>query len=393
MRWQRLLGSAAAVVGAAAAGCEAAPPVRAGVPPVPLAALVEPAREAPAARMQMDEATPPPPPPADGSVEQTSLRSVPGQTVAVIRATVNGVPILESEVREFAIGPLGALDRLPAEERRRQEPKVLDASLDTLIERELLWQDAMAKLKKAGKKDVLDKVNDAAGKEFDRWVRAAKKDFPSDDAFKQYLQSKGTSLQGQRRLRERMFLAEEYLRSSVLRHVDRAAGHPEVLDYYRSHPEEFTRPDGVEWQDVFVLASKYPTRDEARSVAERIAFRARAGEDFVKLCLDHDDGLARDRKAAGMGTRRGEIRPQEAEAVLFQLEDGQVGPVIELREGFHVVRLVRREYAGLVPFDDKVQTMIRDKLRNEAYARERKRFLEELRKNAHVEKWRGGSNQ
>lgn len=384
MRLPDLLGSAAVVVGATLLGCESASPLKAAGLGVTPADLVLAATEPPAVRSQKPEAEPPSP-----QTPQTP-QDLPGEVVARIRATVNGVPILESECREAAIGSLRDLLRVSASDRVREERKILDGVLDQIVDRELLYQDAISKLKRAGKKDVFDKVKEAADKEFQRWVRNAKTGFRSDDEFKLYLQSMGTSMDGQRRLRERMFIAEEYLRSNVLRYVDRAAGPREILDYYRSHPEEFTRSDSVQWQDIFVLASKFPTREEARRFAQGVASRAQAGEDFVALCQKHDDGLAKDQQGAGIGTERGKIRPPEVEKVLFTLEQGQVGPLVELRDGFHIVKVTRREYAGLMPFDEKVQQAVKDKIRNDVYQKERKKFIEELRRNAQVEKFSAG---
>ena len=54
--------------------------------------------------------------------------------------------------------------------------------------------------------------------------------------------------------------------------------------------------------------------------------------------------------------------------MLWQLRDGQVGPLVELPTGFHVIRLVKRTHAGVLPFnDEKVQKQIRDKLRGSGF--------------------------
>src|SRR5689334_1802789 len=100
MRWQRLLRSAAAVVGAAAGGCASAPALHASDLGVPPAALVRSAPEPGGARMQKSE--------SDKAITPASLaRSAEpppnGQVVTQIRALVNGVPILDDEVREGAL--------------------------------------------------------------------------------------------------------------------------------------------------------------------------------------------------------------------------------------------------------------------------------------------------
>src|SRR5262249_28211825 len=123
----------------------------------------------------------------------------------------------------------------------------------------------------------------------------------------------------------------------------------------------------------------------ARQYAEDIARQARAGEDFQKLALKYDKGDSSYRNGDGFGTRRGEIKPPEVEPVLFSLKDGQIGPVVPLGNGFHVIRVVKRQVAGLAPFDEKTQTVIRNKLTAQVWEREYKRILAELRRKASIE--------
>ena len=68
-----------------------------------------------------------------------------------------------------------------------------------------------------------------------------------------------------------------------------------------------------------------------------------------------------------------------------KLKDGDVA-VVEMSQGFHVVRLVKREYAGPMPFDSKVQKQIRDKLRNQVFQREMDRLLKDLKEKAVIER-------
>ncbi len=70
---------------------------------------------------------------------------------------------------------------------------------------------------------------------------------------------------------------------------------------------------------------------------------------------------------------------------MFSLKDGQVGPVVELPTGFHVVKLVHRDFACQLPFDEKVQKQIRDKLRNELFQREIQLIVKQLKRKAVIE--------
>jgi len=67
------------------------------------------------------------------------------------------------------------------------------------------------------------------------------------------------------------------------------------------------------------------------------------------------------------------------------MRDGEVGTVIELETGFHVIRLVKRQYAGMTPLDEKTQSQIRNKLKGEVFEREAKRIVDELRHKAQIE--------
>jgi parvulin-like peptidyl-prolyl isomerase len=176
----------------------------------------------------------------------------------------------------------------------------------------------------------------------------------------------------------------EYVRSRNFPQVERYTSHQEIVTYYHDHPSEFQAVDNVKWQDIFIDASRYRSRDEARNFADQVAARARAGDDFNQL-LKFDNGDSSYRNGEGFGQRRGEIKPIEAEPILFNLKDGEVGPIIEMPTGFHVIRLVKRQYAGLIPLDQKTQEEIRRKLQNLVADRESKRLLAELKQKATIE--------
>jgi parvulin-like peptidyl-prolyl isomerase len=375
MQWQRLLSSAAAFAAAAAVGCESSPSLRAAEPGQPPTALVQPAGSSGTARAQKVDVPP---------VTRTSLNSppAPGRVAVTIRALVNSVPIMDDEVLEAAAPQLVQVQGDSAEQVKAEVKKIKTAVLEQLIERELLVQDATNKLKKANKMDVLKKVEAEADEQFNLRIKKIRAGFKSDDEFNAFLKARGTSLEEQKRINRRVVLAQQYLSSNIMGAVDRVCGHQEVYEYYKGHPEEFQRGDSVQWQDIFVDASKYPDRQAAYRQAEELVARARAGgdDDFVKLCGQYDNGLAKTKKGAGLGTRREDVAPREAAAVLFELRDGDVGPIVTVPAGFHVIRLVKRTHAGLAPFNDETQKAIKEKLRNEAFALESKRFMDELKK-------------
>jgi parvulin-like peptidyl-prolyl isomerase len=298
--------------------------------------------------------------------------------VASIRVMVGNRLIFDEELRQ-ACAPL-LIGKTPAE-----QAEIFSVSLSNLVDQELLMQDALAKLGQSGKK-YLERVKSAATAEFDRQVKEnmQKTGIKTQEDFKVLLERQGISLEGMRRQVERSFIAQEYLRSMILPAIEHQVAHPQILEYYQKHPEQFHVDDSVDWQDIFIDASKHTSRAEARYFAQQIADKLRQGQDFIPLSK-YDDGDSIYRKGKGYGTKRGEIQPPEAETVLFNMKDGEVGPLLEMENGYHIFRLVKRTHAGQLPFDEKAQAIIRDKLRNEIFARERKRVLADLHRKAQIE--------
>jgi parvulin-like peptidyl-prolyl isomerase len=320
------------------------------------------------------------------TVSLTSYQTAGGrqEVAARIRATVNAVPIMDEEVKEVVMPVLLQIRNMPEPQRTTQSKEILEKALQQLIDREVVLQTALTRLK--DRPQVMDKLKDAAAKEADKRLREIRKGnaLKSDEELKAWLSYQGMTVAGVRRQIEREFMANEYLKNLIVPMLDKI-GLQEIADYYRQHPEEFQQPDTVDWQDIFIDAQEFPSRDAAQQFADKLAALARAGEDFLRLEAQYNKGPSRYSKGEGTGHRRGEIRPAEAEPILFQLKEGEIGPVIALGNGFHVVRVVKRQYAGLRPYDEKTQTAIKNKLQYQVWEREKKHLLDELRSKASIE--------
>jgi hypothetical protein len=318
--------------------------------------------------------------PPDSTGVQTA-----GYSAVRVAATVNGEAILNEEVMAMTQDIIRQLSTMPEPERGRRIAEVYNQALNDLIEREVVVQDAFERLKKGGPQN-LNKLTELATKDFENnWLRPIKAQYKikTDEEFRAFLKAQGVSLELAKRGWERRFMMHAYLNNRVFQIVDQL-GHVQLVEYYEKHPDEFKVEDRVDWQDVFISASKHASRDAAKRFAEVIAQQLRQGEDFAKLSDKFDDGDAKLRKGEGQGHKRGEISPPELEPELMKLKDNDV-VVFEQPFGFHVIRLAKRQYAGLMPFDEKTQKLIKDKLRNEIMQRESKRIVTELKRQAVIE--------
>jgi parvulin-like peptidyl-prolyl isomerase len=323
---------------------------------------------------------PPPPPPTSGGagVQQTSLTSAKNVRVSV-RAWVNGKPIFEDEVMQTVTpSSMRDLSSLPEPRRSEKLSEIYNEALNGIIDQEVAYQDAVRRLESTNKK-TLEKLKKHVDEKFEDQMKRVRERKKATEA-----QLKEVELL-LRRQTERGIISREYMYSRIFPIANQQASAREIKEYYETHKNEFMRLDTVQWQDVFIaITPQRPTLAQCRRYAEELIRSCRTGDDFAKLSR-FDDGDSKFRNGEGLGTHRGEIKPPEVENILFQLKEGQVGPVIELSTGVHIIRVAKREFAGLTPLDDKTQKLIENKIKNQVFEHEYKRIMRELRARATIE--------
>lgn len=320
---------------------------------------------------------------ADLDVAVEPPAKVEGQLMSRVRATVNGRPILEDELREACWFALREASMMPQPQQGIRQKEILNAKLSELIDREVLYGEAEDRLGK--RQEVWGKLKDYGEKEFDKQVKAMEKRSGAKDEeeLKKGLAQQGMTLFNLKRQIVRGFVANEFARSKIFPIIE-GLGHPELRRYYDEHPGEFQNEDRVRWQDIFIDAAAFPTPDEARRLSEKVAEQARESATMAQLSEQYNMGESKYRKGEGLGQKRGEIKPPELEGYLFQMKERQV-MIVEFQTGYHIIRLEGRDFAGPQPFDKQTQIEIKRKLSNLIADREYKRLLKELRTKATIQ--------
>jgi hypothetical protein len=323
------------------------------------------------------------PPPSTSAAAQpvgVSGSSGPQATVRV-RAWVNGKGAIFDDEVWNEVNPV--LRRMSPGQRDDERAKLYAKVLEALIDSELIYQDALRKLEKNPK--LLEKVKTSSLKETEKRIASNLKIMNLNNLheLEQVLLLQGTSIQTVRRQMEREYIATEYLKMRIIPALQKV-GHEEIREYYDQHLNEFQTVERVKWQNIFIAAAKFASPAQAREFAQQVMNRWRAGEDLAKL-LEYDDGDSRFRQGEGAGEIKGDIKPHELEPYLLAMHDGEFGPLVELSTGVHLFRVVKHDRAGVMPFDEKTQTMISNKLKNEVVDQERRRMVRELREWAVIE--------
>jgi hypothetical protein len=181
---------------------------------------------------------------------------------------------------------------------------------------------------------------------------------------------------------ERNLIATEYARSRIKDSVEAMINFEMIREYYEVHKNEFQTLDKVQWQDIMIPTSKtHPRVEDVKRFAEELVARCRTPDDYNRLMV-YNEGLTKPHNGEGHGQRRGEILPPELEPILFQLQEGVIGPVVPVLAGVHIIRVTKREVARQLPLDDEVQKTIRKKLVSQLMEREYRRIVRELRAHA-----------
>jgi parvulin-like peptidyl-prolyl isomerase len=332
----------------------------------------------------------------DPSVQTTGYSSLPNLAqvadlikdgtprVKVVALIGSSSVITHEEVIE-AVRKQPELIGLEGHARTAKEKELYAQELRRIVERELVLDDMYTRLKKNGRLSVIDEVKDYAEKSAEQNLRAIRKFYgiKTDAEFQDWLKAQGLTEQVLRRHFVRQMMADEYIRS-MLKERTRTPGFAEIRTYYQQHPEEFHAPDRVKWQHIFISFGQHATPQEAYNHAEMVRRQATSGADFLALVKQYDNGLAcRNKDGLGIGELRNEIKPVDLEPTLWALQAGQISGLIETAAGYHIVKVLEREYAGTRNFDIKVQNEIREKLMEQYRKEEFYRLIEEL--------WRKGA--
>jgi parvulin-like peptidyl-prolyl isomerase len=197
----------------------------------------------------------------------------------------------------------------------------------------------------------------------------------TEEAFQEALRREGMTLDDLKRNIERSIVTRQVLGREVDSKIQ--VSDAEALKEYEARRADYSRPASVRLQEIVVRGP------EASETARGLIARVRAGEDFAALARAHSSAATRDAGGDLGRIAHGELAP-EIEKIAFGLAPGAVSEPIPVPDGYRLLRLVERNEAGVVPYDEAKAELVKQlgaSRRAEAY----KAFVEGLRKSAIVD--------
>jgi peptidyl-prolyl cis-trans isomerase SurA len=316
------------------------------------------------------------------SASAVEARTAPRDTRVKVVATVGADSIITDEevsllMKQRAMEYLA----LKGDERDQKEKEIYKDCVRMLVERELILCEFLSRVKKA-KPAALDELWEQAARSADLQFRdmrtafKAKKLNTEADLAKE-LEAQGMPYKQFRRQVERAAMVQMYI-GPMLREKHGNPTLVQVQDYYTRNKAEFRTEDKVKFLHLFVSHSRFNSPAEAKAAADGLFKQALGGADFVALVKKHGHGDSPLRDGAGIGEKRGEIQPSSLEETVLSLKAGNISAVVPTETGYHIVKVIERQVAGVRPFDEKMQTDIRNKLIDQAAKAERDKIVSEL---------------
>ena len=294
---------------------------------------------------------------------EPAVKPVPPEIPAVV-ARVNGEDVKKAEL-DMAIRSLEDRARSPVPPEQRDA--VYRQVLDRIIGFHLLVQEAKARKVVAPPWEV------------DSQLEQIKKQFPSEDAFKQMLQTRGVTVEQLRADTAQTIAVNVMLKSELEPKV--AVTEADSKKFYEENKPRFHQDDSVHASHILIRTPEQAdaaAKAKARAQADDLLAQAKKGADFAGLAkqFSQDPGSAPNGGDLGFFSK-GQMVPAFEQAA-FSLEPGQTSGVVETPFGYHIIR-VSETKAGRDLGYEEVKAQIEDYLKQQMRERKSQEFVDSLK--------------
>lgn len=212
---------------------------------------------------------------------------------------------------------------------------------------------------------------------FETELPELKKQYKAEDlsALDAKLREKGSSLATRQRDFVDAMLGHLYIRSKVDR--EPTVSIAEINEYYRRELDEYQRPTRARWEQLTVLFSNFDTREAAHQAIWDMGREAYYGGNVQAVAREKSQEPFAKKGGLHDWTAQGSLASEELDREIFRLPPNELSDIIEDSTGFHIVRVVERQQAGLIPLSE-VQDDIRATIRENKIAESQRKVMEDM---------------
>lgn len=292
------------------------------------------------------------------------------RVVAVVNDDIVTMSDLQKEVAARAQEILGSLQGKELEAAKKRVSRDI---LNLLVERHL--QLGLAKRRGVGVSD--DEVTNAI-------EDVKKKNDFDDEALAKALEAKGMTLADYRKTLREEIIVNKLVYREVKSRI--TVTDSEIAEYYKANKSSFSSDPSVTVKHVLVSCppeASEEIKNEARRIAGEIIAKLKRGDDFSSVIGDYA-GSRLPVSGNDLGTvKKGDLIP-ELDAPAFSLKVGEVSDLVQMADGYHVIKIMDRSESKVKPLDE-VKGQVGKLLFNQKSEEQYYKWLKELRTNAFVE--------
>jgi hypothetical protein len=243
------------------------------------------------------------------------------------------------------------------------------------IETKLIYLDAMQNIPEENHPHVESSLKDQFDKvQLKKMMDEAGAATPQE--LDRKLRTRGTSLHRQRQAFVERILAQTWIRQRVKSKEE--ITYDQMVDYYRNNLAGFEQPARVRWEELMASFSKHADRQEAGAAIARMGNMVAAGAPLAQVAKANSDGVSAAEGGTWQWTSKDSLRCEAINRALFELPVGELSPILESEEGFHIVRVIERQEAHCTPFLE-AQVDIEPKIRQQRTKEELQNYVARLK--------------
>lgn len=279
-------------------------------------------------------------------------------------------------------------DKIPPDQLNAARQQLLNRELASLLDRKLIYDEFLRNIPRENlprlEENLLEPFQE---KEMPELMKQLKVETQRE--LEQELARLGSSLADVRRSFNERVIASEWIRSKVK--VNEEVSPDEMVEYYQSHLADYDYPAQARWEELMVSKSRVSDPSQAwadlasmgNEVWQRNSEAPVRGPAFAEVAKIRSDGFSAKDGGVRDWTSKGALRAVAIDHALFTLQPGQMSPILESDEGFHIIRVLERKEAGREPFTE-VQGKIRDSLKEQRFQAGVEQYLTRLRREARI---------
>lgn len=185
--------------------------------------------------------------------------------------------------------------------------------------------------------------------------------------------------------KKQRFVEQVVAYQQIQRHVksDEEVTHQQMLDFYDEHSADYQKAARAKWEQLMVKFTEFPNRQAAWEAVAAMGNRVLRGAPLDAVAKRESQGIRASKGGQYDWTSKGSLKNEAIDQAIFSLPVGELSPIIESEEGFHIVRVTEREEEGMVPFT-KAQVEIKEQIKKERKQKAMEAYIKEVKSKAQV---------